>query len=81
MQKFNIKGTKTEKNLQEAKKKMQSPLALATVDAYQPKGKKDKIQKFLWKRPFCVFKLFVNIFYKHVDQIKKAKRLAHFLTH
>ena len=70
-----------EKNDASAQRKMKQPLARNIVDSFVPTTRKDKMYHFLWNRSFFVFKLFVNIFYKNVEKIKKNKRLAHFLTH
>lgn len=65
----------------EAKAKMKQPLALAIVDSFVSNNKKDKVLRYLWKKPFFLFKFFVILFYKNIDKIKKVKWLRRFLTH
>lgn len=70
-----------EKNSLEAKRKMSLPLSLSVVKLFKANNKKDKVLRYLWTKPFFMFKTSVNVFYKNIDRIKKLKWLSRFLTH
>lgn len=69
-----------DKNHSEAKQRMKHTIAVSVVKAYKPYNKKDKVLRFLWKKPYCIFKLFINLFYKNIERIKKHKGFLHYLT-
>ncbi len=64
-----------EKNIKEAKRIRDLPLSKAAVDAYEPRSQKDKIFMCLWKRSFFFLRLFVVLYYKNFEKLRRSKLL------
>lgn len=70
-----------ENNAKAAKRKMKQPLTLAIVGSFVSNNKKDRVLRYLWNKPFFMFRAFVVLFYKNINRIKRWKRVSRFLTH
>lgn len=68
-------------NAAQAKEIMNKELTSVIINSYEPKNKKDKVLLFLWNKPFFVFQIFILLFYKNINYIKRIKKLSYFLTH
>lgn len=69
------------KQSKQARRFKKTPLAQAIIRAYRPRGKKDKMFRFLLKHTFPCLILLVKSYYGNFTKLKKHKRLFRFFSH
>ena len=69
------------KQSRQARQYKKTPLAKAVIRSYHPRGKKDKLFRFLLKHSFPCLAILVKTYYGNFAKLKKHKRLFRFLSH
>lgn len=65
-----------DKNIDHAKKKRKMHLAQVSANSFNARSKKDRFFIFIFKKSFLLLRLFVLVYYKNFEKLRKSKLLV-----